>query len=333
MALFSPTAGLRRRSLFYGQLSALLRAAIPLERILGQLITNPPEASLGAVAQRLQISLTRGATWAEAFRTVPHWAPEYDFALIEAGDRSGRLAEAFDTLARHYRHRTEGIRSLLSHAAYPVLLPHVGALLMPIPYAFNGGSAGGYLAMSVGTLACFYASIAAVVWLTSGNRPEPWRAFVERLLLKIPILGGARSALALGRLAGSLEALISAGILVTEGWPLAARASGSPLLVRTVLAWPPSLDAGETPAELVAASGPFPETFVSCYSTGEITGRLDDQLRWLAEHYETEGFQKLKAFAILIPTVLYLGVGVVIVVYIFSFFLGYLGLLTDLLGG
>lgn len=332
MSLFQPTAGLRLRSVFYAQLAALLRAAIPVERILGQMSTTPPAPPLRAIAMRLRRELDRGATWSEAFRSLPHWAPEFDYALIEAGERSGKLDDAFGTLARHHRERADQIRLMVSQAAYPMLLLHLAVFLVPLPGLFGGGTLTGYLLQTFGVLAVLYGTVALLAWSLNGARGDAWRSVVERLCLKIPLLGPARTALALGRLAGALEALVSAGVLVTEAWPLAARASGSPLLVRTAAAWPMELDAGRTPAELVAETGVFPEAFVSSYTMGELTGRLDEQLRWLARHYEEEGFRKFRALAVLVPTLGYVLVGIWIICYIFSFFRSYLGIINGLLG-
>ncbi len=332
MSLLSPTAGLRRRSIFYGQMATLLRAGIPLSRILHQLVTTPLDPTLRQVTRRLQSELDHGATWIEAFTAVPRWAPPFDLALIEAGERAGRLDDAFDTLARHHRARADNLRRILSSSAYPLLVFHLAAFIIPIPALVGGGSFAAYLFQSFGTLGAVYGLVGGILWAGSGQRGEAWRSMVERLTVRIPVVGPARSALALSRLARALEALLSAGVVVTEAWPIAARASGSPILIRTVADWPDRLATGQTPGELVAISGPFPETFVSSYATGEISGKLDEQLRWLAQHYEAEGFQKLEVLAVVVPMIGYLAVALWIVLYIFSMFSGYMNILNSLLG-
>ncbi len=332
MSFLSPTAGLRQRSLFYGQLATLIGAAVPIDRILAQLIASPPAPELRSLAQRLQVAMAQQSTWTEAFHTIPGWAPPFDLALIEAGERSGRLDEAFSTLARHHRQRAESIRRVLQSAAYPVLIFHVAVVIIPVPALVISGDFVRYLAQSVGVLALVYSLIGLAVWGSRGQRRETWRAALERFTLKIPILGSARSALALGRLAGALEALISAGVLVTEAWPMAARASASPLLVRVVNGWVEPLASGTTPAELVTESGPFPATFVSSYAIGEMNGRLDEQLRWLAKHYEEEGYARLQALATAAPMIAYTLVAAWIVLYIFSSFSGYINIINQLLG-
>jgi type II secretory pathway component PulF len=139
----------------------------------------------------------------------------------------------------------------------------------------------------------------------------------------VPVLGAGRQALALGRLAAALEALLNAGVGVLEAWELAGRASGSPALARTVISWRSRLLAGSTPAELVRESGRFPELFANQYATGEVSGKLDDSLRRLHRYYDDEGTHKLQTLAQWAPRVFYLIVALLIAYRIVKFYAGY----------
>ncbi|HEY9174401.1 MAG TPA: type II secretion system F family protein, partial [Verrucomicrobiae bacterium] len=120
-----------------------------------------------------------------------------------------------------------------------------------------------------------------------------------------------------------LEALISAGVTVVEAWQLAARASGSPALEHAVTRWRSSLAAGQTPAELVTASGRFPELFANQYATGEQSGKLDDSLRRLNRYYQEEGSRKLEAVAQWTPRFFYLIVAGLVAWKVINFWMGY----------
>ena len=144
-----------------------------------------------------------------------------------------------------------------------------------------------------------------VAWSFRRDSPERWRAFLERVVIRVPVVGSARADLALGRLAGALEAQLSAGILITEAWPASAAASGSPLLKRVVDAWTTPLAQGHTPGELIRCSAAFPELFSSGYASGEISGRLEQELRRLARYHEEEGFRKLRLASQWAPRIFY----------------------------
>ena len=168
-----------------------------------------------------------------------------------------------------------------------------------------------------------------MIFAAQSRHGETWRACIESLLHPIPVLGQARRYLALARLAAALEALLSAGVTIIEAWELAATASGSPALRRTVLGWRPLVNAGQTPAEVVSASGRFPELFASQYATGEISGQLDDTLRRLHAYYQEEGSRKLHAFSRWTPRAIYFCIVLMIAYRIISFYTGYFNLVRD----
>jgi type IV pilus assembly protein PilC len=181
----------------------------------------------------------------------------------------------------------------------------------------------------VGVLLPLYAVVGLMIFAAQSRHGETWRACFESLLRPIPMLGPARHYLALARLAAALEALLSAGVTIIEAWELAATASGSPALRRTVLAWRPLVDGGQTPAEVVSASGRFPELFTSQYSTGEVSGKLDDTLRRLHGYYQEEGTRKLQAFSRWTPRAIYFCVVLMIAYRIIAFYTGYFNMVRD----
>ena len=109
----------------------------------------------------------------------------------------------------------------------------------------------------------------------------------------------------LSRLAAALEALLNAGVTIIQAWEMAATASGSPAILKAVLAWKPQVEAGQTPSEAVNASSQFPELFANLYHSGEISGQLDDSLRRLRDYYQEEGTRKLHLLAQWVPRFIY----------------------------
>src|SRR5205814_10703053 len=154
--------------------------------------------------------------------------------------------------------------------AYLAILFHLAIFIFPFSQFFASGNLLAYLRQTFGLLIPLYAFVALLVYVSQSRHGERWRAVFESLIRPIPVLGTARHYLALSRLAAALEALLSAGVTVIEAWELAATASGSPALRRTVLAWRPLVNAGQTPAEVVSASTRFPEMFENQYNTGEV---------------------------------------------------------------
>jgi len=321
--LFAPSQ-FSRRAEFYHQLAQLTAAGLGLVQALGHLEAKPPARSYQAPLREVIGRLTSGFTFSESLQHLDRpWLPEFDIALIQAGEKSGRLDSCFRLLGEYYAERTRLLRQMIADLAYPVFLFHFFIFITPFPQLFLSGDAAHYLLQTFGILIPLYGLIAIVIYSTQSKHGERWRAVIEALLRPVPVLGSARRCLALGRLAAALEALLSAGVTIIEAWEMAAAACGSPALRRAVLGWRPAVDGGVTPAEALSASGLFPELFASQYATGEISGQLDDTLRRLHTYYQEEGSSKLRALSRWVPILVYLVIVICIAIHVVQFWIGH----------
>jgi type II secretory pathway component PulF len=312
-----------QRAELYHQLAQLTSAGIGVVPALEQIKRNPPASSFREPLQHFLDELATGRTLSESLQHGG-WLPVFDTALIEAGERSGRLDGCFRLLADYYNDRARVTKTAISQLIYPVGLIHfaVFIFLIVLPFAasqFNASLTWLFVKAAL-VLAPLYGVVALMIYALQSKHGENWRARLESFLRPIPMLGTARHYLALSRLAAALEALISAGVNVVEAWNLAATASGSPAFRRAVASWKPQLTAGRTPAELVRANPIFPETFANLYASGEVSGKLDETLRRLYTYYQEEGTLKLQTFATWVPRLIYFLIVLVIAYFIISFY-------------
>jgi type IV pilus assembly protein PilC len=329
MPLIITPGQLSRRADFYHQLGQLTGAGLGLMRALEQLKRNPPDRSYREPIGRVLAQITDGSTLTDSLRRAGHWLPAFDLALLEAGEHSGRLEACFRLLADYYTDRARLARQMIGDLAYPAFLLHFAIFIFPFAQFFTSGNWAVYLCQTMGVLIPLYAVVALMIFAAQSRHGETWRACFESLLHPIPVVGLARHYLALARLATALEALLSAGVTIIEAWELAATASGSPALRRTVLGWRPLVDGGQTPAEAVSASGKFPELFASQYATGEISGKLDDTLQRLHVYYQEEGSRKLQAVSRWTPRAIYFCVVLMIAYRVIHFYTGYFNQVRD----
>ncbi len=323
MALMFMPGQFAKRAEFYYQLAQYTAAGVTLTAALDQLSRKPPARSYRVPAQALLGHLAQGETLTDALSRMGNWLPAFDIALLHAGEQSGRLDACFRLLSDYYQDRARIARQLIADLAYPVALFHFAVFLLPFSAFFLSGDWKRYLLQTLGVVLPIYALIALVTYAAQSRHGERWRAFMEALLHRVPVLGRARRSLALSRLAAALEALLSAGVTIVEAWELAANACGSPALRRTVLGWRPLVDAGQTPAEVVTASRRFPELFSSQYSSGEISGKLEENLKRLHQYYNEEGSRKLHALAQWTPRLVYLAIVLFIGYRVIHFWMGY----------
>lgn len=319
MSLLITPGQLARRAEFYLQLARYTSAGINLTAAMGQLVQRPPARAFREPLRRALEYLNEGSTFTESLQAGGHWLPEFDLALLRAGEHSGRLDSCLQMLADYYTDRARMARQMLSGLLYPAFLFHFAVFILPFPQLFLTWDFRAYLWQTLPIIMPVYVIVGFIIYAAQSRHAESWRAVLEVFLRPVPVLGPARHYLSLARLCAALEALLSAGIMIIEAWEMAAKASGSPGIMRTVASWKSDLLAGRTPAEMVSASPhQFPELFASQYHSGEISGSLDQALRSLHRYYQAEGSQNMNLLSVWVPRLVYLALVFVIAAQILS---------------
>jgi len=327
MALLITPRALAQRGEFYYQLSAMIRAGLPLIGALQTLAKSPPAASYRRPIERMLAELQNRNTFTGALATIGDWLPVFDKALLEAGEKSGRLDECFRRLANYYEERAKLAREVIGQMIYPVCIVHFALLVFPVSLLVAAVLQDQWMPLLLNKAVLFgtlYGVATALVLASSGSRSSWWRATMEGILGVIPVLGRARQNLALARLTAALEALFSAGVGIVESWELAARASGSPALAREVVKWRPLIEVEQkTPGEILADASAFPAMFTSLYRTGEISGQLDDTLKRLHEYSRVEGHRQMQMFTRALTIGIILLIMIAIGFQVVMFWVGY----------
>ncbi len=322
---------LEQRSEFYHQFGVLLSAGISALQALDQLYKNPPARVMRPRIDQFRGYLQGGHTITDAAQMMGTWIPSFDAALIEAGDKSGRLDACFKLLSIYYRDRAQMVRQMISDLMYPVFVFHFAVILFPFLTFFQTGNLFRFLLTVALILGPLYGAVIFIIYACQGRHGEAWRSTLEKLVHPIPILGNARHQLALARLSAALEALLTAGVPIIEGWTLAATASGSPALRRVVRSWKQPLQNGSMPSDLVSQSNLFPELFANLYHTGEVSGQLDQTLLRLHTILQEEGTRKMRMVAQWTPRIVYGMVAALVAFKVVSFYMGYFNQLNDVM--
>ncbi|MBC8097296.1 MAG: type II secretion system F family protein [Akkermansiaceae bacterium] len=313
-------------------MGSMISAGIPLIKALEMASVNPGARGSRATILAIIAHLKTGLTFTDSMRLVQGWMPEFDVALLSVGEKSGRLDSSFRTLSDYYATRAKIIRDTISGLIITVATLHVFLLVFPLGFLtsfvlgiFNNDYAQcvPFLIQKLVVFGVGYGVVLFFIFAGQGQRAEGWRAMVESIVRLVPVLRSAQRYLVLARLSAALEALISAGVSIVEGWQLAAAASGSPGLRRVVAGWRSRIDSGVTPGELVNLSNFFPEMFANLYNTGEQSGQLDDTLTRLQVYYQEEGFRKLRLFTRLMNGTIYGLVALMIAYNVIRFYVGH----------
>ena len=320
------------RSELFHQLGQVTASGIGLIAALEILQRNPPRPAMRASLARLLQQLQTGSTFGDSLEHSGGWLSSFDIALLQAGEKSGRLPDCFRLLSDYYAQRAQLARQVIAFSVYPLIVFHVAVFIFPIGRFTDlvlKAAVIPFILQKLCVLVPVYGIAFFLVYAMQSTHGEHWRASIERLLASVPVLGSARRNLAVARLSIALDALLNAGVNVIEAWETAAAASGSPALRRGVASWKPELMAGRTPSEMVSSHREFPYTFASLYYSGEISGTLDDALRRSHTLHHEEGSRKMKQFVFAFAGALVACVMLMAAWNIIAFYLGYFQQVND----
>jgi type II secretory pathway component PulF len=338
MALIVTPRQLNQRAELYHQLGSMLSAGIPLLQALEMVVANPAvRVSRKTIFELIQY-LESGMTFTQSMNQVQSWMPDFDIALLAAGEKSGRLDTSFRLLSNYYASRAKIIRDTIAGLLTTMATLHVFLLVFPLGFLISfvqGIFMGNYaqcipfVIQKIVTFGILYGVVFLLIYVCQGKRGEGWRSLLEQIGLRIPFLRRAQKYSALSRLAAALDALVSAGVSIINGWELAAAACGSPSLRKQITTWRPRLESGSTPGELIDQTQYFPQMFANLYNTGEKSGKLDDTLDRLHAYYQEEGFRMLRLFTRVMNGTIYGGIVLLVAFNVFRFYLNYFNSIMD----
>lgn len=331
--IFTP-GQLNRRAELYYQLGSMITAGVPLIHALQTASGNSSLRSSRKSMAQLVEHLKNGLSFSDSMQHVHGWVPDFDIALLSAGEHSGKLDASFKLLANHYSTRAAIFRDTIGRLILPAANLHVFLLIFPLSFLIlfaqgiiNNDHSKCWPLFAEKALAfgALWGLIVFFIFACQGKHGERWRSFLESCAQIIPLLGTARKYLVLARLSVALEALIASGVSIVKAWPMAAAASGSPRLKRDVSKWTPHMEQGQTPSELVNGNRYLPEMFKSQYYSGEISGKLDDSLQRMHTFYQEEGFRTLGMFTRVSTGTIYGLIAMLIAYNVIKFWMNYYG--------
>ena len=188
MAMIVTPTQLNRRAELYHQLGSMISAGVPLLKALEMVSTNPAIRVSRASLSELIQCLEAGMTFTASLNKVQGWLPEFDVALLAAGEQSGRLDSSFKLLSLYYASRAKIIRDTISGLLVTLATLHVFLLVFPLGYlvSFVQGIFSGNYSMCIPFIlqkaAVFgigYFVVFFLLFACQGKRGEHWRSLLE----------------------------------------------------------------------------------------------------------------------------------------------------------
>lgn len=327
---------LHRRADFYRQLGQMTEVGLTIQSALQTSLKHAHSPAMRVGLQEVLAAIDRGSSLGEALITRSRWIPDFDIALLGAGEQSGRLSACFLKLADYYEERARLLRRILGSLLYPVFLVHVAALVFPIS-ALQGlvtqGAVGYFLLTKVLILGPLYLGIGLVAYFSQSDRSVMVRRMLDEVLNAIPVVGAARRSMGLARFCLALEALINAGVDTIHAFELSALASGSFRIQRAARYFRPQLESGTPPSQMLAEAGIFPPEFLQQYHSAEISGKIDETLVRMHTYFQDQGSRQSQT-AVMLGGGLVFGLVILAVAWqVVQFWLNYFNQINQVIPG
>jgi type IV pilus assembly protein PilC len=111
---------------------------------------------------------------------------------------------------------------------------------------------------------------------------------IDKLMLRLPIIGPLQRKAAIARFTRTLGTLVSSGVAILDGLEITAKTAGNRVVHDAVMESRTSIAGGDTISEPLKKSGVFPPMVVQMINVGEQTGGLDEMLSKIADFYDEE---------------------------------------------
>ncbi len=303
-------------ALAYHNLSIMLDAGVPLLRSLNT-VSSGLDPQMRAAFLRLAESASKGNTLAETMTKSPRIFNPVDVTIIQAAETSGNLPESLKLLSQWHESSSRIAKKMLSGMLLPILLIHATAFIAPFPvFVLGDWQIGPYLTSAVTILLLFYIP-AAIIFIILRMTPKTglFRRLLDRLTLKIPLLGRAVYKLALSRYCWVFHMLTKAGVPITDCAEMAASAAANAVVTDLVKPAAASAKAGKLVSD--GFSSKLPMDFLEIWRVGEETGKLDDVTKRLADDNAEAAEFWFNEFARWLPRLIYALVALLMIYYIF----------------
>ena len=295
-------------SIFSRQLATMLAAGIPLVQAF-EIVGNGHE---NAAMQKLILSIKGdvegGSSMAEALAKQPLYFDDLFVNLVESGEQAGALESLLDKIAT-YKEKTEAIKKKIKKAlTYPAAVLVVALVVTTILLIFVipsfedlfqgfGADLPSFTRMII-DLSLFVRTngfyivviIAGLVstFLYFQKRSRPFRHFLDRMMLKAPIIGPILQKAAIARYSRTLSTMFAAGVPLVEALESVAGATGNIVYETGVLQMRDEVATGQRLQVAMEHTNLFPNMVIQMIAVGEESGSLDEMSSKVADFYEAD---------------------------------------------
>jgi type IV pilus assembly protein PilC len=317
--------------IFTRQFSTMINAGLPLVQALDILAKQTENKVLSDVTRQVVFDVESGHTVADALAKHPNAFSELYVNMVAAGEAGGILDTILMRLATFMEKNDALVRKVKGAMIYPGVIMSVAVIAiavllvfvipvfeemfasvglpLPLPTRVVIGMSKflkGYWYLVIGGIVGF-GFLMKKYYGTPGGRLN-----IDRMMLRLPILGDVLRKSAVSRFTRTLGTLISSGVSILDGLEITAKTAGNRVIQDAIMASRASIAGGDTIAAPLQKSAVFPPMVISMIAVGEQTGGLDEMLSKIADFYDEEVDAAVSGLLALLEPIMIVFLGVVV---------------------
>src|SRR6516165_288224 len=295
-------------AVFSRQLATMLTAGIPLVQAFEIVGAGHEKPSMQKLILDVKADVEGGTSLHEALGKHPLYFDDLYVNLIEAGEQAGALESLLDKIAT-YKEKTEALKKKVKKALfYPAAVLVVAVIVTIILLIFVipqfeslfkgfGADLPAFTQMVInlskfvqdkGFFLAALTGAAVYAFLYFKKRSRAMRQFLDRVVLKVPVIGPILNKSAIARYARTLSTMFAAGVPLVEALESVAGATGNIVYETAVLKMRDEVSTGQRLQKAMEATGLFPNMVNQMIAVGEESGSLDAMSAKVATFYEAE---------------------------------------------
>ena len=295
-------------AIFSRQLSTMLAAGIPLVQSFEIVGSGHENAAMQKLIMAVKTDVEGGNSLASSLAKHPLHFDDLFVNLVEAGEQAGALESLLDKIAT-YKEKTEALKKKIKKAlTYPAAVLVVAfvvtaiLLIFVIPAfedLFKGFGADlptftrmvidlSVFVRTKGWAIAILIGAAFATFFYFKKRSRRMRHFLDRMILKVPVIGPIMQKAAIARYARTLSTMFAAGVPLVEALESVAGATGNIVYEVGVLEMRDEVATGQRLQVAMENTNLFPNMVIQMIAVGEESGSLDDMSSKVADFYEDD---------------------------------------------
>jgi type IV pilus assembly protein PilC len=297
-------------ALFTRQFSVMLDAGLPLVQCLEILGQQQENKAFQKVILQTRSDVEAGMTLADAMAKHPRVFENLYTNMVAAGETGGILDIILQRLSTYLEKMVKLKGDVKSALIYPIAVILISIVVISIimivvipafKNIFEGLLGPGEKLPMLTEIVVGLSHFMATYWWLLGivcglivfglktyYKTERGHYVIDKVILKLPVLGVIMKKIAIARFSRTLSTLLSSGVPILESLDITARTSGNMVVSEAIIKVRVGVEQGQTFVEPLKQSNIFPIMVSQMIGVGEQTGAMDAMLSKIADFYEQE---------------------------------------------